>query len=359
MVVIILNVSIAMGAESHPQGGDGRGLFVRLELPWTSLLAGERLNYRFILENASDQSVPIAIPWAKDGFGFETGAQAFLEGKWRNGLPVTRSGDEPILKVEEALWPPMNSAGNAVEGWGELPVGLRIIWNQNQIWCDHYGIWANEMLEAVQAHWVVGGNRWISSNPVPVKVLNIARSEWSKVFDAQWSSYGLAKDSCSGTAYTIPIAGRLFLFLNDVRVAEVGQQDRFEHEIDKEGTNMEITIRNTTGSRKLYYHLRHGLTRDKPWTIGPVSLFHPKPESIPAGELAILRRIAEDEARSGGTGGGSTESVSGSFSGNGSSNDSPDGKSRWAWIGAGVMLIALGTFAFFISMRRKTNGFSS
>ncbi len=215
------------------------------------------------------------------------------------------------------------------------------------------------MLEAVQAHWVVGESRWISSKPVPIKVLNIARSEWSKVFDAQWSSYGLAKDSCSVTAYTIPIAGSLFLFLNDVRVTEVGQQDRFEHEIDKEGTNMEITIRNAAGSRKLYYHLRHGLTRDKPWPIGPVSLFHPKPESIPAGELAILRRIAEDEARSGRTGGSSTESVSGAISGNGSSKDSADGKSRLAWIAAGVMLIALGTLSFFIAMRRKTNGSSS
>ena len=102
----------------------------------------------------------------------------------------------------------------------------------------------------------------------------------------------MGKDHRSGTAYTIQIKERLFLFWQETRVTEVDAKDRFEHNIDKDGTNLEIVIRGTSGDRKVYVHLRHSLSRESPWPIGPVNLLYPKPEPIPLAELEALRRVA-------------------------------------------------------------------
>ena len=81
-----------------------------------------------------------------------------------------------------------------------------------------------------------------------------------------------------------------FLFWDKTRVTKVNEQDQYEHRIDEHGTNLEITIKGDGGVRKKYLQLRHGLVGDQPWPIGPVSLFYPKPEPIPPGELVELRK---------------------------------------------------------------------
>jgi len=176
-----------------------------------------------------------------------------------------------------------------VEAWGELPPGQRITWNQNQIRPDHYGIGTQESLVAIQAHWLVGPKRWISSKPVAVKVVVVPLSEWNVIFEDRWATEYNGWQS--GTGYTVSIDGRLFLFFGSLmsRIAEVSPYDEFERRFDKDKTNMEITIKNPKGSRKLYYHLRQGLVRDKPWPVGPVSVLCPKPEPIPTEELNALR----------------------------------------------------------------------
>lgn len=290
IALIFLHAPMATGEEGHPKGGDGRGLFLRLELPWTTLLAGEKLQYKFILENASDKSVPIAIPWVKYGLGFQTGAQPFLNGKFKNGPRIQVFDENPIPKVEDAAWPPRNSeVEEPVEAWGVLPAGQRITWNQNHIRPGHYGIGTNPSLEALQAHWLVGPKRWISSKPVAVRIVAVSPSQRKMVFHDEWATQYSGLRSVTG--YTVPIEGRFFLFYGYFmsRVDEVSPSDEFERRIDQEKTNIEISIKSSKGVRKLYYHLMQGTVRDTPWPIGPFSALAPQPEQIPAGELSALR----------------------------------------------------------------------
>ena len=267
-------------------GGDGKGIIVRLELPWKTLKIGENIQYEYILENASGRPIPVAFPSAESKFGWPNGGQPYLEGIY------SISVQEPTrLSIHHSSWPPTGLDNEGIAAWGEMPAGSRIIWNQNRMPSSDFGVYAGGELQAIQAHWLIGPNRWVSSKPVPVRLVD-SSSGRTKVFEAEWSSYGWGKDRRRGTAYTIPIEGRLFLFWENWRVTEVSPEDRFEHEIDKEGTNLEITITGAKGVRKAYVHLRHAITRDTPWPIGPVSLFYPKPEPIPPAELAALRKTA-------------------------------------------------------------------
>ncbi len=290
LVAVISSVfTIWAAADPPPDGGDGKGISVRLELPWETLNFGENIQYRYILENASDRPIPVAFPCAESKFGWPNGGQPYLEGIF--SIP----GQEPArLSIHRSSWPPTGLDDEGIEAWGELPAGSRIILNQNRMPSSDFGVYAGSELQAIQAHWLIGPKRWISSKPVPVRVVK-SSSGRTRAFEAEWSSYGWGKDRRRGTAYTIPVEDSLFLFWEGWRVTEVSPDDRFEHQIDKDGTNLEITITGSKGVRKVYVHLRHALTRDSPWPIGPVSLFYPEPEPIPPAELAALRKAAFPE----------------------------------------------------------------
>lgn len=361
-VATVVSSSLSVGelmAASHPKGGDGRGVFVKLELPWTTLAQGERIVYRYFLENASDRSIPVAIPRLEWGLARPIGGQAFLSGKWTWGEMSPIQGsiyDKPYL-VERADWPPRHPRGDDMESWTELPAGCRLSWDQSALRSLDFDINATVQLETLQGHWLVGPGRWVSSEPVSVKVLPIPRSEWKQVFDATWSSYGFGKNSCSGTAYTVQIDGKVFLFWKSVRVTEVDSEDRFEHQIDKDGTNMEITIIGPAGTRRMYYHLRHGITRDTPWPIGPVSLFAPKPEPIPPAELAELRRAAAEKPEPEGTNMRDPESSSAASLSGG--NMPPDAlkepKRWWPWVAGGLVLVVGLAICMVIRLRRRSH----
>ncbi len=298
MVVSWAFSAATSGSPTYPEGSDGRGLFVKLEIPWTTLKVGEILIFRYTFANAGDNPAAVAIPLVQRGLGWPAGGQPYLEAKWRDN----HTPEHPDLDIHKAAWPPNGEDGMGIQAWEELPPGQQLTWNQNRLRSELFGVNCFDGLEAVQAHWLVGPNRWISSEPVPVKMVSVPKSEWIDVFEDSWSSYGRGKDSFSGTASIIPIERRLFLFWNGVRVTEVAPGDEFEHQIDQDGTNLEITIKNTKGSSKVYYHLRHGITRDTPWPIGPVSLFSPKPEPIPPAELEVLRNTANFPIAAGGPG---------------------------------------------------------
>ena len=266
---------------------DVSGIEVRLQVPWTNLMAGERLSFEFILSNASDKPIPVAIPLKKYGFGWPVGGQPYLEPQWSLGH------DQPLLEVRTAQWPPegldegMGPPG--IEAWGNLQPGCRLRWNESRLPGDYFGAQALVGIESITARWLAGPQMWISSETVPLRIVRVPSSERKEVFTVKWSSYGYDKDSRSGTAFVAGIDGRSFLFFERYRLAEVFPGDQFEHQIDEHGTNLGITIRGKAGVRKVYYHLRQGLTRDTPWPIGPVSLLYPKPEPIPPAELAALR----------------------------------------------------------------------
>ncbi len=282
----------AVSVIAHSEGGDGQGLFVKLDIPWTTFMAGETFVFRYTLENASNKPAAVALPIADDGFGWPVGGQPFLEAKWREG----RNSEYADYDIKKSTWPPKTNVNEEPQDWGQLPPGRKLTWNQNQIPPEYYGVGCSETLESVQAHWLVGPNRWISSNPVPVKIVNVPKSEWSEEFKISWSSYGYGKDDRSAVVYRIPLEGKMYLFVEGwFRVAKVDPDDEFEHQIDKDGTNLEITIKSAKGSRKVYFHLRHGITQDTPWPIGPVELFAPEPEPIPPAELAALRKAAFPE----------------------------------------------------------------
>lgn len=280
---------VDIDASSHPEGGDGSGLSIKLEVPWNTFKIGEKFVFRYTLNNASDKPVPIAIPVAKIGLGSLTGGQPFLEAFRTGG----RKAENPDYDIHKAVWPPRTNVDEEPQTWTWLQPGQKLTWNQNQIWPGYYGVGCYQSFEGFQAHWLVGPNRWISSEPVPIKIVSVPMTEWTEAFKVNWSSYGYGKDSHAATVYRIPIEGKMYLFFDGpFRVTEVGPDDQFEHQIDKDGTNLEITIKNAKGSRRVYFHLRQGLTRDTPWPIGPVELFDPKPEPIPPAELEALRKVA-------------------------------------------------------------------
>jgi hypothetical protein len=141
----------------------------------------------------------------------------------------------------------------------------------------------------------------------------------------------------------------------------VRPEDRFEHEIDKDGTNMEITITGPAGTRKVYHHLRHGITRDTPWPIGPVSLFAPKPEPIPLAELAELRKAAAEKTEPVGTKMRDPDGSSGAGSSpeNMPPDDSNQPKQWWPWFGAGLVLVVGLAIGMVIRWRRGSPRSSS
>jgi hypothetical protein len=264
---------------------DGNGLFVRLELPWTTLLAFESIQFRYILENASEKPLPVAFPSKEYGIRWPCGGQPYLEG-------TPKQDHNADLDFQKAKWPPAGMEGEGIATWGELLPGHRISWNSHQIPPSFYGIYINEFLTAIRARWLIGPNRWISSEPFPIKVVNIPKSERKEVFKAQWkNNYRQQVSTSEGTAFTVLIEGRRFLFFGQTlnRITEVASGDEFEHRIDEHNVNMKITIKSATGSRVLFFDLRNGFTRETPWPINPVILNYPLPEPILPAELARMR----------------------------------------------------------------------
>lgn len=269
----------AIFAADHPRdGGNGVGIGVRLEVPWPTIMLGEDITYQYILQNATNEKIPVAIPHIKYGFGRGEGGQAFLE-------PDILM-NEPVFSIHKASWPPKNFSGEPPEAWEELGAGEKLVWNQNRLSLQPF---APNPVNSLQAHWLLDKGRWISSEIVWFRSIDAFQNR-KVVFTDEWSSYGYGKDHCKGEAFIVQLDDAWFLFWDKTRVTKVNEQDQFEHRIDEHGTNLEITIKGGGGVRKKYFHLRHGLVGDQPWPIGPVSLYYPKPEPIPPGELAELRK---------------------------------------------------------------------
>ena len=318
-------------AADHPKdGGDGIGLNLRLESSWTTIMVGEDVQYLYILENAADKPIPVAIPVREYGFGWPAGGQAFLE-------PEIQT-DEPMFSVYKATWPPCNSSGNPPEAWGELKPGDRITWNHDRLPLQ---LFATSPAGSIRAHWLLDEGRWISSEIVRFRSID-AFQKRKVVFTEEWSSYGYGKDHCKGEAFIVQLDDAWFLLWDKTRVTKVNEQDQYEHRIDERGTNLEITIKGDGGVRKKYFHLRHGLVGDQPWPIGPVSLYYPKPEPIPPGELAELRKklgLAPD---------GSVLPVAASSATGGKDEKPPNPETRetgsfsyWLWLLAGALVVAI------------------
>ena len=145
--------SRSSGTPPHPQGGDGKGIVVRLELPWTTLKRGEYVQYEYILENVSNSPVPVAFPSAEYKFGWPIGGQPYLEG-------IFSSRQEPArLSIHSSNWPPTGLDNEGIEAWGELAAGSRIIWNQSRLHSMDFGLGIGDSLQAIQAHWLIGPKR--------------------------------------------------------------------------------------------------------------------------------------------------------------------------------------------------------
>lgn len=277
----------ALAAAGHPEGGDGRGLSIKLEIPWTTYKVGETFVFRYTLQNASDKPVPIAIPITRMGLRHLTGGQAFLEGFRTGGRKV----ENPTYDINKAKWPPRTEVDEEPQAWTWLPPGQQLTWNQNSIWPDYYGVGCFQSFEGFRAHWLIGPSRWISSNPIKVEIVSVPQSEWTELFKVQWVSTGYGAGPQETIIYRIPIKEHWYLFSNGwTRITKVEPTDQFEYSTDKDDTNLEITIKGATDSRKVYFHLAQGYTGDTPWPVGPVSIFNPKPEPIPPAELASLRK---------------------------------------------------------------------
>jgi hypothetical protein len=338
----------ALAASGYPEGGDGRGLSIKLEVPWTTFKIGEKLVFRYTLQNASHKPIPIAIPFEKYGLGSLTGGQAFLEPVRTGG----RKAENSDYDVRTAPWPPRTALEDEEpQAWTWLAPGQQLTWNQNQLWAGHYGVGCYQSFEGFRGHWLSGPNQWISSDPVKVEIVSVPQPEWTELFKVQWTSTGYRGGPREGTVYRIPIKGKMYLFFDGpFRIAEVEQDEQFEHSIDKDGTNLEITIKGAAGSRRVYFHLAQGYTRDTPWPIGPVSLFDPKPEPIPPAELEALRRTAASAAQS-----PIAEERPDRKSGPRAPSDSPavvadDGTGAWFWTVVGLIILMC-SIAFVMSRK--------
>jgi hypothetical protein len=71
------------------------------------------------------------------------------------------------------------------------------------------------------------------------------------------------------------------------RICEVGEKDELAFDLNAVIGQLEVTVRSPAGTKKHYYHMQHGLTRDIPWKAGPVSQYYPVPEPIPEADLAL------------------------------------------------------------------------
>jgi len=276
-----------------PKDIDKKGLFVRLEVPWTTLMAGESIRFHYILENASDGPTPVAYPTAKRGILWPMGGQPYIE-----AIPLLDHNAE--ISFHKATWPPPGEAGSGIESWGELASGHRIVWNDHQLYLPHFGVYTTEYLKAIKAHWQVGAQRWVSSDLISLKVINIPKSKRTSVFAVRWRTSPLQQENNQhDSAFKVPIDGRLFLFFGEgvpTRLAEVTETDTFESKVDETSTNMEITIFSGARKRQLFYHLRSRLVRDTPWPTGLPIEGYCSPEPIPPMHLKVLRAKAEQAA---------------------------------------------------------------
>lgn len=269
---------------------ESRGIVVRLELPWRVLLKRENITFFYILENRSNEAIPIAFP---DGepFGWPNGGQAFLEGVLSpdSSEPGPINSDLRWLKIQEARWPPLNTEEEDVQAWGTLPALHKVVWNSNQLRArEYFRVYSSEDLRAIQGHWLVGSDRWVSSERVAVEVRDVPESQWVKIFEGEWSSYGRGLDRRVTRVNKVPLDGKWFLFSDFMcRICEVGEKDEFAFNIEPEIGQLVVTVKSPTGEKTHYYHMQHGLTREIPWTAGPVSQYFPVPEPIPEKDLAL------------------------------------------------------------------------
>ncbi len=311
-----------------PPEGDGLGIIVRMELPWDVLLKRENITFDFILDNRSEAAIPVAFPEGEP-FGWPNGGQAFLEGFLRPGAP----GPGPInsglrwLKVQDADWPPRDAENEAVNEWGKLAAGQRVVWNSNQLRArEYFRIYSTEFLLAVQGHWLVGKGRWVSSEPVAVEVRDVPENQWVKVFEGEWSSYGRGLDTNITRVMKIPLDGKWFLFSDFMcRICEVGEKDEFEFKIEPEIGQLVVSVKSPAGEKKHYYHMQHGLTRDIPWKAGPVSQYYPVPEPIPEADLALP--VLATKVATNGEKPSSTSAVDAAA------------RSRWPWVLGALLLV--------------------
>lgn len=283
-----------------PPEGDGKGIVVRIEMPWKVLLQGERITFNYILENHSEHAIPVAFPRGEP-FGWPNGGQAFLEGLLKPGAPepYTSRPDIRWLKVEEASWPPLDEEESFVEAWGELPAGRKIVWDRNRLRAEqNFRVYTTQDLRAIQGHWLVGKGRWVSSDPVAVEVRDVPKNQWIQVFEGEWSSYGRGLDKLIAKVTKVPLDGRWYLFSDFLtRICEVGENDDLRFGLNSVIGQLEVTVTTATCVKKHYYHLMQGVTRDFPWKEGPISQYWPVPEPIPASDLAMLHDSNFKDAR--------------------------------------------------------------
>lgn len=268
-----------------PPESDGVGIIVRLELPWKVLLWGEAISYNYVLENRSSAPIPVAIPYRKYGLGAPNGGQVFLEGHHHPIPPPITSpyySDTRLLRVEEAAWPPLTLENQPVDLWTELPPGHRIVWNHARLNPIDFPIGVGENLRSIQAHWLVGKGKWVSSPPVDVRVENVDRKNWERVFSQNYDDFGIAGANSEISVYRVPLGGKHFLFTEVLRrICEVGVDDKLAFLIDAANDQMEITLAGATGVRKQYLALGQGLVRDRPWKAQGYAALVPQPEPIP------------------------------------------------------------------------------
>lgn len=319
LITLLFLHGTIFGDSASPKDIDRKGLFVRLEVPWTTLMAGESIRFHYILENASDGPTPVAYPTAKGGILWPMGGQPYIE-----AIPLLDHNAE--LNFHKAPWPPPGEAGSGIESWGELAPGHRVMWNDHQLYLPHFGVYTTEYLKAIKAHWQVGPQRWVSSDPISLKVINIPSSKRTSVFAVRWRTSPLQQENDRhDSAFKVPIDGHLFLFVGDgvpTRIAEIAEADTFESKVDNTSTNLEITILSGARKRKVFFNLRSRLVRDAPWPSGlPIKGYCP-PEPIPPEELKVLRAKAAEQA---GTGQPATRSESKS---EGSDKPQPESERR-------------------------------
>jgi hypothetical protein len=198
------------GKMATPAEGDGKGIVVRIDLPWRVLLERENITFYYVLENRSNAPIPVAFPFGEP-FGWPNGGQAFLAGVLAPGSPEPGGvySDFPWMKVEEATWPPRDEEGNVVLNWGSLPAGQRVVWNRNRLRAsDFFRVHSSQYLRAIQGQWLVGKGHWVSSEPVEVEVRDVPESQWVKVFEGEWSSYGRGLDRIISHVVKVPLDGK-------------------------------------------------------------------------------------------------------------------------------------------------------
>lgn len=127
LLLLAFAPSAVLSAQHPANGGDGVGVRARLEVPRTEGMIGEIFPFSYILENFTNEPIPMAVPFERYGLALPMGGQAYLETD-----PVTQ---EPMFDVHTASWPPITdpTTGSAPEAWGKLNPGEKIVWNQHHV----------------------------------------------------------------------------------------------------------------------------------------------------------------------------------------------------------------------------------